>query len=54
MIFEKKTPEKCKTCPYALGYVKTLIYLCPKCVGKKSIFEVCLPISISNSKDLER
>lgn len=40
---EKKTPEKCKTCPYALGYIQTLVDPCPKCTGKASIFGEGVP-----------
>lgn len=28
---EKKTPEKCKTCPYALGLIQTLANPCERC-----------------------
>lgn len=41
---EKKTPEKCKTCPYALGFINTLVDPCPKCMGKTSIFGKGVPM----------
>ena len=34
----KETPEKCKTCPYALGYIVTCVDPCPRCMGETSIF----------------
>lgn len=50
MKSEEKTLEKCKTCPYALGYVQTLISPCPKCVGKNSIFGEHPPMPVDSKK----
>lgn len=49
---EKKPPEKCKTCPYALGFINTLVDPCPKCEGKTSIFGV-QPTTSGFEKNLE-
>lgn len=29
---------KCKNCAYKLGIIKTLVYPCPQCAGRTSIF----------------
>ncbi len=46
MNLRKKKRKKCKTCAYALGYVKTLVCPCPKCTGKTSIFKMYPVVSI--------
>lgn len=38
MTYGEKITKKCKACPYILGYVKTLVDLCPTFVGETSIF----------------
>lgn len=50
---KEKTPEKCRTCPYALGYIQTLVDPCPKCTGKASIFGECTPVSIDGGSTVQ-
>ena len=47
-----KNCEKCKTCTYTLGYVKTLVNPCVQYIGKTSIFASYLMASRMNGEKI--